>query len=83
MDSSIKINLELKSKFFKDTLIQELKNNSIELLNKKIVPQYKNFFLIKLTLNFSDVGKVKSIIKTIESQEKEEFNNWLTEKRTL
>ncbi len=78
-----KINLELKSKFFKDTLLQELKNNSIEILNKKIVPHNKAFFIIRLTINFTDTKKAKTIIQSIETTEKENFNNWLTEQRSL
>lgn len=80
---NLKIKLELKSKFFKDTLLTELKTNNIEPLNKKITPHYKNAFVIKLTLNFSDVKKVKTIIQSIETTEKENFNNWLTEQRKL
>lgn len=83
MESYIKINLEFKSKYFKDNLLTELKNNSIEPLNKKIVPNYKHSFIIKLTLNFCDVKKVKDIIKQIELKEKEDFNNWITEQRNL
>lgn len=83
MESNIKINLELKSKFFKDSLLTELKNNNIEPLNKKIVPHYKNAFIIKLTLNFCDVKKVKDVIKQIELKEKENFNDWITEQRNL
>jgi hypothetical protein len=81
--SNYKVNLELKSKFFKDTLLQELKNNSIEILNKKIVPHYKTRFIIKLTINFSDAKKVKTIIQSIETTEKENYDNHVKEQRSL
>lgn len=81
MESYSKINLELKSKFFKDTLLTELKNNNIELLNKKVTPHYKTRFVIKLTIPFTQVKKVKDIIKAIDEQEKENFSRYLEEQR--
>jgi hypothetical protein len=83
METYIKINLELKSKFFKDTLLSELKSNNIEPLNKKIVPHYKSAFKINLIINFCDVRKVKELLKNIELTEKENYNNWLNEQRKL
>lgn len=81
MESYSKINLELKSKFFKDTLLTELKNNNIELLSKKVTPHHKVFFVIKLIVPFTQVKKVKDIIKAIDEQEKENDRKYLEEQR--
>jgi hypothetical protein len=69
--SATKVSLEMKSKYFKDTLILKLKENNIEPLKKQIVPYFKAHFKINLVLkDIFDGMKVKNIIKDIIESEK-------------
>ena len=78
---NFKVRLELKSKFFKDTLLTEIQNNNIELLVKKVVPHYKTSFIINLMVKVTDARKLKELIKSVETLEKQNDAFILEQKR--
>ena len=78
---NFKVKLELKSKFFKDTLLTEIENNNIELLSKKVVPHYKVNFIINLMVRSTDARKLKELIKNVETLEKQNDALILEQKR--
>lgn len=78
---NFKVKLELKSKFFKDTLLTEIENNNIELLSKKVVPHYKVNFIINLMVRSPDARKLKELIKSVETLEKQNDAIILEQKR--
>ena len=78
---SLKIKLELKSKFFKDTLLAEIQKNKIEIISKKVVPHYKVNFIINLMVRTSEAKKLKNLIKQIETLEKDNEAILLEQKR--
>ena len=78
---NFKIKLELKSKFFKDLLLDELQKNNVEILSKKIVPHFKNRFIINIIVRITEAKKLKDIIKNIELIEKTNEADLLEQKR--
>ena len=78
---NFKVKLELKSKFFKDTLLTEIQNNNIELLSKKVIPHYKVNFIINLMVRSTDARKLKELIKSVETLERQNEALILEQKR--